>query len=419
MKHLTVTECFGSIPIKQNGKAEGLTPAEADELSQYVSYAKLDADCIKITRSEVTFLNYVGFIQLNSCSIEVLPKVSGDDPVQFRRVLLRMLQRTGYLDIHESGYGQLATENMNLFEIIAYLYMGKLLKELNRGANHAYREQQDELLTVRGRIDMFSLVKQAYTKSTMVQCTYDEFHIDTPLNQILKAAVRRIMLLARHMEIRRRGNLALLQFDEVQDVYVLPDFDKVGYFNRQNARFQECYRLAKLLLTQTAPTSATGRTKSSSILFKMNDLFESYVAYLVKKVQAHVIVKDRSRKLLVREGTSKGVFQLEPDLLILEEEKPRLIIDTKWKRISSAYSRHGVQRDDFYQMYAYLTRYKEVDKVILLYPYQSEISKKSGECLESWHLEEDEGKKLQVYSINYEDEVRAKSNLLNIFFSIN
>src|SRR5690606_19513402 len=124
MKHLIVTECFESIPISIDS-VNALTPNEADELSKYIRTAGLDKDLIGITRTDVTFVNYVGFIQLPSCSIEILPKVTGDNPILSRKVLLRMLQRTGYLDIHESQIGLLVTEKMNFFDIIAYLYSSK------------------------------------------------------------------------------------------------------------------------------------------------------------------------------------------------------------------------------------------------------------------------------------------------------
>lgn len=410
MKCLTVVECFDSIPIS-NENNEALSSYEADELSRYVKITGLDEDLIRISRTEVSFVNYVGFIQLTSCSIEVLPKVAGDDTVQSRRVLLRMLQRTGYLDIHESQLGLLVTEKMNLFEIIAYLFTSKLLKELNKGIHHAYRLQHEELQSVRGRIDLVSQIERSYTMSTSISCTYDEFNMDNSLNQFLKAAVRHVLALSRHMETRKKASQAFLYLDEVEDVTKQQLLKETITFDRRNKRFQESWRMANLILSQSAPLSAAGQTKSSSILFKMNDLFEMYVAYLTKQVTSHVVEKDRSHKLLIKDETERGAFQLEPDLLIGKENDQRIIIDTKWKRINSTFSRHGVQRDDFYQMYAYLTRYTDVETVILLYPHHDGVIKQNGECHESWHLEQDERKKLRVYSINYEDEIKAFEDL--------
>ncbi|NOU73983.1 ATP-dependent helicase [Paenibacillus sp. LMG 31458] len=413
MKHLIVTECYESIPISVMEEA-ALTPLEADELSRYVRIAGLDEDLIRITRTEVIFINYVGFIQLTSCSIEILPKVAGDDPVRSRKVLLRMLQKTGYLDIHESQLGLLVTEKMNLFEIIAYLFTGKLIKELNKGVYHSYRVQYEELQSVRGKINLVSQLQRTYNKSTDISCIFDEFQTDNVLNRILKAAIRRVITLSKHMETRKKARQSMIYLDEVDesvDIRQLPDEFN---FDRNNKRFQESWRMAKLILSQTTSLSAAGKSQNTSILFKMNDLFEMYMAYLVKKVAMEVIVKDHSYKLLIKDGTQRGVFQLEPDLLVSLKNGSKVIIDTKWKRIDSSIARHGVQRNDFYQMYAYLTRYDDVGTVFLLYPHHDGIFNSGGTFLESWGLEQDERKKLKVFSISYEDEFKAIDELSTI-----
>lgn len=412
MKHLVVTECFEFISISINDE-DTMTPTEADELSRYIRITGLDKELIRITRTEVTFINYVGFIQLSSCSIEVLPKVTGNDPVLSRKVILRMLQRTGYLDIHESQTGLLATEKMNLFEIIAYLFASKLIKELNKGVYHTYSVQNEELQSVRGKINLVSQMQRAYNKSTAVSCIFDEFQTDNTLNRILKAAVRRTLTLSKHTETRRKASQAMIYLDDVDESFDIRKLPEV-IFDRSNKRFQDSWRMAKLILSQTSSLSATGKSPNTSILFKMNDLFEMYVAYLSRKVAKKVVVKDRTHKLLIKEGTERGVFQLEPDLLVSSSNGSKVIIDTKWKRIDSSISRHGVKRDDFYQMYAYLTRYKDVDRVILLYPHHEGISGNGGTCLESWHLEQDDRKKLKVFSISYENEMKAIEELSNI-----
>jgi 5-methylcytosine-specific restriction enzyme subunit McrC len=47
----------------------------------------------------------------------------------------------------------------------------------------------------------------------------------------------------------------------------------------------------------------------------------------------------------------------------------KVIIDTKWKS-ATLNGRSIYQQSDIYQMYAYVTAYKHVDRCILLYPKQ-------------------------------------------------
>jgi 5-methylcytosine-specific restriction enzyme subunit McrC len=88
-----------------------------------------------------------------------------------------------------------------------------------------------------------------------------------------------------------------------------------------------------------------------------------------------------------------------------------------WKRVNFQISRLKSRRPINYQMYAYLTRYTEVTEVVLLYPHHDGIAS-SGSCLESWHLEGDPGKKIKVYSIQYENEQIAESELGDIVGSL-
>ncbi|ETT45425.1 hypothetical protein BSK66_10105 [Paenibacillus odorifer] len=416
MKHLLVTECFNSILISDTGNQECLTSLEADELVVYFKKHDLDEDGIQVSRNEITFINYVGFIQLRSCSIEILPKVSGKDVRRSRQVLLRMLQRSGFLNIHESQVSQLMIDKMNLFEIIANLFTVKMSDELRKGVFKTYQRESGELHLVRGKINMNRQLRREALMQPGVSCIYDEFQINNPLNQAFKTALQIVMSKSKFPSTKKRAVSSMLLLDEVDSKLFNYDQLERIRFDRTNIRFQDSFQLAKLLIGRSAPLSSPGGSKNSSILFKMNDLFEAYIAYLVRKNWDKVMVKDRSYKLLVREGNSRGVFRLEPDLLVVRPNGTPIIIDTKWKMIYSHRSRHGVKREDFYQMYAYLTRYTEVTEVVLLYPHHDGIAS-SGSCLESWHLEGDPGKKIKVYSIQYEDEQIAKNELRAIIGS--
>jgi 5-methylcytosine-specific restriction enzyme subunit McrC len=415
MKHLVVTECFDSIPISDTEK-DALTSVEVEELITYIHANELDEANIIISRHHVTFINYVGFLQLSSCSIEILPKVTGGDVGLSRKVLLRMLACTGYLDIYESELSSLSLDKHNLFEIYGYLFASRLYRELTKGPHYNYMTVQENLQRVRGKINMRAQLVHSARKSASACCIYDEFQINNPLNQLFKAVLVQLVYRVNHMRTRNLISHCLLILDEVERVPGSRLLEQPVHFNRMNKRFYPCYVLARMLLNQTATIPNPGFHKGVSILFKMNELFEAYIAYLAKKVANDVIVKDTRYKLLVNNNSGRGAFQLEPDLFLSLENNRNLIIDTKWKILHSSKSRHGVKREDFYQMYAYLTRYKEVETVILLYPHHPLIGSESGQCLESWSLEENPNKQLKVFSISYEDEARAKEDLTRMIF---
>ncbi len=82
------------------------------------------------------------------------------------------------------------------------------------------------------------------------------------------------------------------------------------------------------------------------------------------------------------------------------------------KNLRNTINRYGVKREDFYQMYAYLNRYKEAKTAILLYPRDAKDT--YDEFLQSWYLEEDRDKKIRIYSVDIYEEHNTINTLKNI-----
>lgn len=411
MKHLIVTEAFESIRIKENDD-KTLSIKEVDELESYIKANKLQSNLIKITRHNVTFINYVGYIQLQTCSIEILPKISSGDEKNSRLALLNMLAKTGYIDVNYSDLASLTNKKISLYEILGWLFAESLKKELIRGRENQYTQQQEDLAFIRGKIDSNKLIRNKCLNNFKIHCIYEEYSPNHLLNQIFKKAIRLLIRRIRFNETIKALNFCLVNLDGVDDVEInLADLEKI-HFHRQNIRYNKSFVLAKLLLQSMAGTSRSGYASTFSVLFRMEILYEEYIAYLCKcYVSSSIKKQDKRYKLLIKESTDRGSYNLIPDLVVYEEGDGKTIIDTKWKIIDDASNRYGISREDFFQMYAYLTRYKSAHTAILLYPYDSELNIKPGECVESWYLEDAPEKKLKVYTVEYENETKAIEQL--------
>jgi len=107
----------------------------------------------------------------------------------------------------------------------------------------------------------------------------------------------------------------------------------------------------------------------------MNHIFERYVRSLLREHQAqifpeHLIVSPkRERKHLFNGLHDRGVFALEPDIIIKDtnDQSTRFLIDTKWKRLSQTSRTYDIDQADMYQMYGYAREF-DCNNVFLLYP---------------------------------------------------
>ncbi|CUO39765.1 McrC family protein [Clostridium paraputrificum] len=414
MRHITIQECFESLKIDNNVDCKTISQEEADELSEYIK-SNLDRDNFIWDRNTITIINYVGYIKLSTVDIEILPKVSinNNSPEEERKTLLNMLARCGIIKVNYSEINHLNMYKMSLDEILSYLFAIKLQKELSKGPYQEYISTEENIGTLKGKLVVNQQIKNIASAKPKAFCRYEEFSINNTLNQIFVYCITNLIKGIRNQQTIKILRHMQTYFTEVTERDI-GNLEVNNYkFTRLNDRFEEAFILAKMLFRGYSSLGSRGNDKAFSILFRMDEVFEKYITKLLYiTLEDGVIHSQHSKyKLLVSENTNKGIFQLKPDIVIEKDGKEQLIMDTKWKRISSAYNRHGVKREDLYQMYAYLTRYNDVHNGILLYPHNILVSGEENIYHESWFLEDDNKKKIRIYTVNLENEKVTIENL--------
>lgn len=418
MKHIIISECYDQLIISDeiSPNSNSITQQQADELEQLIKAHKLDERNIIWGRKTITFINYVGYIGLSNVSIEVLPKVSlSEDPIVSRKALLNMLKKSGLLDIKFSHASFLNLLSENLFEIFGYLYVVLLEKELKKGLYVDYISSEGNLDVLKGSLQIREQIQNISTnKRTKIYCRYEELQSNNELNQVYKVTNEMLLKKVRNINTLNKLKHCHSWFSEVDFKSFSPrELDTIT-LNRLNQRFEPSFLLAKTFLSNQSPDFKGGKNKSFSILFEMNKLFETYISILMKQCTDYEVqVQHQEHKLLVNESTQRQIYLLKPDIMISNGEA-EIIIDTKWKQVQSLYNRHGAKREDLFQLYAYVTRYKKASSAILLYPHNSSIEERPATILESWYLDSLPEKKIRMYSISLEDEKVTIDNLTRI-----
>ena len=129
-----------------------------------------------------------------------------------------------------------------------------------------------------------------------------------------------------------------------------------------------------------ADIDAGGDTKG--VLLDVAELWEMYVLSVLRKAAAPLSVTHATReqasfkKLLHSDVTGQGLGVLIPDAILHAGNVITGVADAKYKRLHpSAYSPNGPQREDLYQMAAYLSRFSSAGNIsahgLLVYPYDS------------------------------------------------
>ena len=334
--------------------------------------------------SEIRSRQVVGVIAAPGCSLEILPKidaVSDESNETIRTRLVSMLDVALGLKLGDGQALSMARQKETLLDILIRLFADRLLAETRRGLPRAYMAQEENLAALRGRLNVIRQFTHHVVRPDRLACQFDTLLPDTPLLRIMKACV---LLLRRHasaLETQRRLDELRFVLAEVRDIPVsaLP-WTQVR-IDRTNRRWESLYELAKLFLkrewqrTDHDPKAGQGIT----LLFAMNDLFEAYIAALVRKalLGSDLTVHSQGglRYCLMEEGEGGNPrFQTTPDILIKRHEQVELVLDTKWKLIgrNPEDKKRGVSQSDVYQMMAYARLYRCRD-LVLLYPHHTAL----------------------------------------------
>lgn len=359
----------------------------------------------------------VGVIAAEGGALEILPKIESradTDVAQIgsiRRRLVHMLAVALDINVDVGQFTALDWQRDTLLEILIRLFTDKLVEAVRKGMPRRYVVDENDLATLRGRLDVTRQFTVLATNPSRLACRYDALSPDIALNQIMKAAVTRLASIARSGENRRRLRELGFAYADIADVPVSALRWNELVLDRTNARWRELLSMAKLLLGQRFQTTSAGEGKGFSLLFEMNVLFEEYIARMIRRVLAGTdlsVVSQGGRLYCLRTDGNEELFQTKPDILVKRGSDVVQIIDTKWKRIGARIddAKQGVAQADVYQMMAYGRLYDSL-RMTLLYPHHAGLHGDEGMQASYWIAASEQRLETATVDVSADEGVRA------------
>lgn len=398
-----------------------ITRAQADILTN--QKARLGFEVFKfVNGSAIAAQQYVGVCQIGDLTVEVLPKIDVEVS-HVRKNLVAMIAATVDLAIKDGGMAYVGSQSHCILEVLIKLFSEKLFEQLRRGLVRRYETREENLSVLRGRLDVVQQMRVNIGNPERLYCRYQELLEDIPLNQIFKAALRRLLKITRQISSQRLLAELLLMLDTVSDVHVAKLAWQEVHFNRMNERYRPSYKLAEMFLKNMPPDVTGGRFEGFSLFFDMNVLFEEYIGRTVQRVMRDSGVavalqgKGGNQRYVARDSNGSGAFAMKPDIVGVKEGRYEWIVDTKWKMLSQEEWREGVAQSDLYQMYAYASCY-DCPKVLLLYPHHHELGEEAGvrQCfdLNPWATNGIARKEVKVASVDLRELASVPTQLRSL-----
>lgn len=408
-KYITLREGFDYLCI--GNEKNNLTEREFQSLSKYIE-ENLSSQLVVFGYKCLRFINYVGVIALDNLVIEILPKISlSGEASEDRRALIFMLSKCRKLNIRAEEFMGSNSINKTLIDIIGEIFYRELSREVQKGIYNEYVSVENSIGNIKGKLLVTKHSKVNRFNKSKAYCAYDEFTEDNFFNRILK---RTLDYLLREVKNERlKSNLRILErsFEEVSDEFIDKHYLNRYKLNRRNERFKNSFELAKMILNGSMGDNSKGKDFGFTLLFEMNYLYEEYIGVVLKEIMCEeedtfVSTQEKSKYLLYNQKRNREEISLKPDIVVYKGGIPKIIIDTKWKR-GTRNGKENYSQGDVYQMYAYITSYKECEKCVLLYPKEED----GGEVL--WSVKGYDNKDILMRSVDLSSYEKTKEGLLN------
>lgn len=344
----------------------------------------------------VKFCEYVGVIQINNLTIEVLPKVDrNSDETLWRNILIDMLRFSGIFKIHVPSSSSLKVKPNHILDLYFELFLDEVEYLLHRGLTKVYKKVEANSYSLKGKINFSKNINKNLVHQERFYVEYNTYNVNHKLHEILYKTILLIKKINTNHILQSRIAYLMLNFPEQKDIKVFEStFESIKY-TRKTEDYKKAIEISKLLLLNYHPDLSSGKNNVLALMFDMNVLWEKFVYKVLKKGLGY--------DFLVTEQVKKNFWKPEKgqkttirsDILIKNTKTNSFfVLDTKWKNITNT----KISVEDLRQMYVYLDFY-QAKKVALFYPVFLENNGKYFDITSNSALSQKECSLLGVSSI--------------------
>jgi 5-methylcytosine-specific restriction enzyme subunit McrC len=313
-----------------------------------------------IVHKGIKFKQYVGVIQVDGLTLEILPKIDNNDADEnvWQKVLIEMLRVTRKLKVQKVGEANVTKQNIHLLDIYFEWYLNEVQLLIRQGLIKQYYNETSNVKALKGKLEFAGHITKNLVHKERFYTTHQVYDKDHLVHQILGLALNIVAQCSKGNFLYGKCKSVQLDFPEVQNISVTEATFSQLPKNRKTAPYETALSIARLIILNFAPNISSGNERMLALLFDMNSLWEEYVLIRLKEMQDDygVTISGQQSKAFWNGIT------IRPDILI-QKGTSKYVIDTKWKNISGS----KPSTDDLRQMYVY-NEYWQSEKAMLLYP---------------------------------------------------
>lgn len=269
--------------------------------------------------------NAIGSIMLTDLTIHILPKI----PLNH---FVHLASRT--FEEPRSHKSSLEVSSLDaLRNMLAMWCVTSIEHLLKNGLVSEYREHEDKIQFVRGRVDTTGTATNFLRGRLLADCRFDELNTDNPINRIIKSAVFVIFMERNSFSAELRAR-AFDLYQRLPHINRVINSDFKVRLGRHSNHYANALDLSLRIIAGTAIDIRSGKIRGQSFLIPTPGLIESAIRKILVTYLSPLQVK-KSGKVV----DQKVYFSINPDLVF---DNGLVTGDVKYKITSSNWVRSDV-----------------------------------------------------------------------------
>lgn len=265
-----------------------------------------------------------------------------------------------FQELRKNNYEEIAGEEFEeLYDLFAEILARGVSSQLKQGLHRTYIPREDDLTTLRGKLNMPSTIRYFSRGVKRLSCEFDEYSENNVFNQILKTTM---LLLVGNDSVKPERKKALRKllpfFANVAEIDLRSIKWNTFRFDRNSKTYQMLLYLCYFIIDNILLSTERGEYKMHAFSDEhMCRLYEKFVLEYYRRhhPEFNACAKQVAWNVVKEETTMEMLPILQTDIFLTIGERT-LIIDTKYysKTLQSYFDKQTIHSNNQNQILTYV-----------------------------------------------------------------
>ena len=261
--------------------------------------------------------------------------------------------------LNQETYEDVAVESFDeMYNLLAAILSKGIGLQLKQGLYKEYISRQEELSSMRGKINMPGTIKNRLAHKRVLTCDFDELSENNLLNQILKTTVT-LLLRNGKVQAKYKDDLKkkMLYFSNVEIIEPTGIKWSSIRFQRNNQTYRMLVSICQLIIEGMLITTDSGDYRLASFVDeqRMCRLYEKFILEYYRREFPQITANAAQIPWQLDDGIGMMLPVMQSDIMLTYKEKI-LIIDAKYysHTTQTQYGTKKLHSGNLYQIFTYV-----------------------------------------------------------------